>query len=44
MLLSPADIIAKIGFGALIHKVVKLRTADDLAAGIDTRTSVLSGG
>lgn len=36
VLLSVADIIAKIGFGALIHTVAKLRTADDIAAGIDT--------
>lgn len=36
VLLSVADIIAKIGFGALIHKVAKLRTAEDLAGGIDT--------
>lgn len=36
VLLSVADIIAKIGFGALIHKVAKLRTAEDVAAGIDT--------
>lgn len=31
--LSVADIIAKVGFGALIHKVAKLRTAEDVAAG-----------
>ncbi|QWC83866.1 bacteriorhodopsin [Nocardioidaceae bacterium] len=30
---STADVIAKVGFGMLIHKVAKLRTADDLAAG-----------
>ncbi|MFF0910092.1 bacteriorhodopsin [Microbacterium enclense] len=36
VLLSVADIIAKIGFGALIHKVAKLRTAEDIAGGIDT--------
>lgn len=33
---SVADLAAKAGFGALIHKVAKLRTAQDLAAGIDT--------
>lgn len=36
VLLSVADIIAKIGFGALIHKIAKQRTAEDIAAGIDT--------
>ena len=29
-----ADVIAKVGFGALIHKVAKLRTAADLDAGL----------
>lgn len=33
---SVADITAKVGFGALIHKVAKLRTAQDLAEGVDT--------
>jgi bacteriorhodopsin len=33
---SVADVVAKIGFGVLIHKVAKLRTAEDIAAGIDT--------
>ena len=33
---SVADITAKVGFGALIHKVAKLRTAEDLLAGEDT--------
>ncbi|MFD1721273.1 bacteriorhodopsin [Amnibacterium endophyticum] len=33
--LSAADIIAKVGFGLMIHKVAKLRTAADVAAGID---------
>lgn len=31
-----ADITAKVGFGVLIHKVAKLRTAEDVAAGEDT--------
>jgi bacteriorhodopsin len=31
-----ADITAKVGFGALIHKVAKLRTAHDVARGADT--------
>ena len=33
---SIADVIAKIGFGVLVHKVAKLRTAEDVAAGADT--------
>lgn len=32
---SAADILAKVGFGALIHKVAKVRTADDARAGLD---------
>lgn len=31
-----ADITAKAGFGALIHKVAKLRTAQDINDGVDT--------
>ena len=33
---SVADVVAKVGFGLLIHKVAKLRTAEDVAAGVDT--------
>ncbi|NIZ90386.1 bacteriorhodopsin [Kineococcus rubinsiae] len=33
---SFADIAAKVGFGALIHKVAKLRTAEDVHAGEQT--------
>lgn len=33
---SAADITAKVGFGALIHKVAKLRTADDVVTGEQT--------
>jgi bacteriorhodopsin len=33
---SVADVLAKVGFGVLTHKVAKLRTAEDVAAGIDT--------
>jgi bacteriorhodopsin len=33
---SGADVVAKIGFGVLVHKVAKLRTAEDVAAGTDT--------
>lgn len=34
--LSLADIAAKVGFGSLIHKLAKLRTAEDVAAGEET--------
>lgn len=33
---SVADIAAKAGFGAIIHKVAKLRTAEDVVSGEDT--------
>ena len=33
---SVADVVAKVGFGVLTHKVAKLRTAEDVTAGIDT--------
>ena len=33
---SAADVVAKVGFGILVHKVAKLRTAEDVAAGLDT--------
>jgi bacteriorhodopsin len=33
---SAADVVAKVGFGVLIHKVAKLRTAEDVAKGLDT--------
>jgi bacteriorhodopsin len=33
---SAADVLAKVGFGVLVHKVAKLRTAEDVAAGADT--------
>ena len=33
---SAADVVAKVGFGVLVHKVAKLRTAEDVAAGRDT--------
>lgn len=32
---SATDVVAKVGFGVLVHKVAKLRTAEDVAAGID---------
>lgn len=41
LLLSGADIVAKVGFGLLIHKVAKLRTAFDVQAGIDTHPETL---
>lgn len=33
---SAADVVAKVGFGVLVHKVAKLRTAEDVAAGEET--------
>ncbi|MCZ2827338.1 bacteriorhodopsin [Modestobacter sp. VKM Ac-2986] len=33
---SAADVVAKVGFGVLVHKVAKLRTAEDVVAGVDT--------
>ena len=33
---SFADIAAKVGLGSLVHKVAKLRTAEDVAAGTET--------
>src|SRR5918997_2414430 len=33
---SAADVVAKVGFGVLVQKVAKLRTAEDVAAGTDT--------
>jgi bacteriorhodopsin len=36
LLFCGADVIAKAGFGALIHKVAKLRTAEDAARGEET--------
>ncbi|SDE68305.1 Bacteriorhodopsin [Blastococcus fimeti] len=33
---SATDVVAKVGFGVLIHKVAKLRTAEDVVAGVDT--------
>jgi bacteriorhodopsin len=31
---SAADVLAKVGFGVLVHKVAKLRTAEDVVAGV----------
>ena len=33
--LSVADIVIKVGFGSLIHRVAQLRTAEDVRAGLD---------
>lgn len=33
--LSVADVVVKLGFGTLIHRVAKLRTAEDVRAGVD---------
>ncbi|CAL9334489.1 bacteriorhodopsin [Streptomyces sp. Tu 3180] len=34
--LCAADIVAKVGFGAMIHKVAKMRTAEDVRSGTET--------
>ncbi|KQO64277.1 bacteriorhodopsin [Curtobacterium sp. Leaf261] len=36
VVLSVADIVAKVGFGSLIHKIAKTRSAIDVTRGIDT--------
>ena len=41
LLLCAADVIAKVGFGVLIHRVAKLRTAFDVEAGLDTHPETL---
>jgi bacteriorhodopsin len=33
---SAADVVAKVGFGVLVHKVAKLRTAEDVAQGTES--------
>ena len=33
---SAADVVAKVGFGLLVHEVAKLRTAEDVRRGLDT--------
>ncbi|WP_213815331.1 bacteriorhodopsin [Glaciihabitans sp. dw_435] len=33
--LSLADVIVKLGFGGLVHRIAKLRTAEDVRAGVD---------
>lgn len=38
---SATDVVAKVGFGVLIHKVAKLRTAEDVVAGVDTHPESL---
>ncbi|MET3637224.1 MULTISPECIES: bacteriorhodopsin [Curtobacterium] len=41
VVLSAADIVAKVGFGAMIHKVAKFRSAEDVRAGVDTLPEAL---
>lgn len=36
VVLSAADIVAKVGFGSMIHKIAKIRSAEDVRAGVDT--------
>ncbi|MFJ4221411.1 bacteriorhodopsin [Curtobacterium luteum] len=41
VVLSAADIVAKVGYGAMIHKIAKLRSAEDVRAGVDTLPEAL---
>jgi bacteriorhodopsin len=41
VLLCAADVVAKVGFGLLIQKVAKLRTAFDVQTGLDTHPETL---
>jgi bacteriorhodopsin len=41
LLLCAADVVAKVGFGLLIQKVAKLRTAFDVQTGLDTHPETL---
>lgn len=41
VILSAADIVAKVGFGSMIHKIAKLRSAEDVRAGTDTLPEAL---
>lgn len=36
VILSAADIVAKVGFGSMIHKIAKIRSAIDVRDGVDT--------
>ncbi|GAA4266645.1 bacteriorhodopsin [Frondihabitans peucedani] len=36
VILSIADIIAKVGFGTMIHKIAKIRSSQDVTLGVDT--------
>ncbi len=41
IVLSAADIVAKVGFGSMIHKIAKLRSAEDVRTGVDTLPEAL---
>ncbi|MDM7892677.1 bacteriorhodopsin [Curtobacterium caseinilyticum] len=41
VVLSAADIVAKVGFGSMIHKIAKLRSAEDVRTGVDTLPEAL---
>lgn len=41
VVLSAADIVAKVGFGSMIHKIAKIRSAEDVRAGVDTLPEAL---
>ena len=36
VVLSAADVVAKVGFGSMIHKIAKIRSAHDVEEGVDT--------
>lgn len=41
VVLSAADIVAKVGFGSMIHKIAKIRSAIDVRNGVDTLPEAL---
>lgn len=41
VILSAADIVAKVGFGSMIHKIAKIRSAVDVRDGVDTLPEAL---
>ncbi len=41
VVLSAADIVAKVGFGSMIHKIAKIRSAVDVRDGVDTLPEAL---
>ncbi|SFH86721.1 rhodopsin [Cryobacterium levicorallinum] len=41
IILCTADIVVKLGFCGLIHRIAKLRTAEDVRAGVDIHTEAI---